>query len=73
LKVTFRGRVLDGLVMSGSESATWLAEYFGERVGLTCRNVSPLDGVTGMASSESIQQRSGRWATPFGLALKRLN
>lgn len=72
LKVTFRGRVLDGLVMSGSESAPWLAEYFCERVGLTCRSVSPLDGIAGISSAPSIQLRQGRWATPLGLAMKRL-
>jgi Tfp pilus assembly PilM family ATPase len=72
LKVTFRGRALDGLVMSGSESAPWLAEYFCERVGLTCRSVSPLDGIGGLSSAPSIQQRYGRWATPLGLALKRM-
>lgn len=70
-KVTFRGRPLDGLVMSGSESAPWLAEYFCERVGLPCIPVSPLDGIPG-ANSQSIHQRSGRWATPLGLAMKRL-
>lgn len=69
-KVTFRGRPLDGLVMSGSESAPWLSEYFCERVGLTCRPVTPLEGVPGVTSS--VQLRSGRWATPLGLAMKRL-
>jgi type IV pilus assembly protein PilM len=71
-KVTFRGRFLDGLIMSGSESAPWLAEYFCERVGLSCRPVSPLDGVPG-AASQTVQQRAGRWATPLGLAMKRLS
>lgn len=71
-KVTFRGRPLDGLVMSGNESAPWLAEYFCERVGLPCRPVIPLDGIPGVSSQQSIQQRPGRWATPLGLALKRL-
>lgn len=71
-KVTFRGRPLDGLVMSGSESAPWLAEYFCERVGLACRNLTPLDGVSGIASQSSVQHRAGRWATPLGLAMKRL-
>ena len=70
-KVTFRGRSLDGLVMSGSESAPWLAEYFCERVGLACRQVTPLDGVPG-GNTASVQQRCGRWATPLGLAMKRL-
>jgi len=71
-KVTFRGRPLDGLVMSGNESAPWLAEYFCERVGLPCRPITPLDGIPGVTSQQSIQQRPGRWATPLGLALKRL-
>ena len=71
-KVTFRGRPLDGLVMSGSESAPWLAEYFCERVALPCRAVTPLDGVPGLTSSSTVQQRCGRWATPLGLAMKRL-
>jgi type IV pilus assembly protein PilM len=71
-KVTFRGRQLEGLVMSGSESAPWLAEYFGERIGLASNMVTPLDGVSGLSTSSSVQQRSGRWATPIGLAMKRL-
>jgi type IV pilus assembly protein PilM len=71
-KVTFRGRPLDGLVMSGSESAPWLSEYFCERVGLACRVVTPLDGVPGISASPAVQQLSGRWATPLGLAMKRL-
>lgn len=71
-KVTFRGRPLEGLVISGSESATWLAEYFCERVGLPCLPISPLDGVPGMTSNPSIHQRCGRWATAMGLAMKRL-
>lgn len=71
-KVTFRGRPLDGLIMSGSESAAWLSEYFCERVGLPCRAVTPLDGVPGISASPAVQQRSGRWATPLGLAMKRL-
>ena len=71
-KVTFRGRLLEGLIVSGSEAAPWLAEYFCERVGLTCLPVSPLDGVHGITSSPAVHQRSGRWATPLGLAMKRL-
>jgi type IV pilus assembly protein PilM len=69
-KVTFRGRPLDGLVVTGSEAAPWLAEYFSERVGLACRAVTPLDLFPSV--SAQTQQRSGRWAVPLGLALKRL-
>lgn len=70
-KVTFRGRPLEGLVMTGSESAPWLGEYFCERVGIPCRSVSPLLGISGVTSQGSVQQRYGRWAMPLGLALKR--
>jgi type IV pilus assembly protein PilM len=71
-KVTFRGRPLEALVMSGSESAPWLSEYFGERIGLSCRIVSPLDSAIRLPASQSVHQRSGRWATAIGLAMKRL-
>ncbi|MBS0205228.1 MAG: pilus assembly protein PilM [Planctomycetes bacterium] len=71
-KVTFRGKPLDGLIMSGSEAAPWLSEYFCDRVGLSCKRVTPLDGVTIHSPVGSIQNRSGRWAAPLGLAMKRL-
>jgi len=72
LKVTFRGRPIDGLMMTGSESAPWLAEYFCERVGIPCRSASPLSGIGGVTTVPSIQQRYGRWTASLGLALKRL-
>ena len=71
-KVTFRCRPLDGLIMSGSESAPWLAEYFCERIGLACRAITPLDGVRGISAQPAVQLRAGRWAAPLGLAMKRL-
>ncbi len=71
-KVTFRGRPLDGLVMSGSESAPWLGEYLGDRVGLNCREVNPWNCLHRGPTSSSIQQRPGRWATSLGLAMKQL-
>ena len=71
-KVTFRGRPLDGLVLSGSEAAPWLAEYLGERVGVSTRTINPLDCLSRTPTSPSINQCSGRWATALGLALKRM-
>lgn len=70
-KVTFRGRPLDGLVLSGNEAAPWLAEYLGERVGVNTRIVNPLDCLERPPTSLSLNQRSGRWATAMGLAMKR--
>ncbi len=72
-KVTFRGRPLDGLVLSGSEAAPWLAEYLGERVGVSPRAINPLDGLSRTPASPSLHQRSGRWATAMGLAMKRMD
>ena len=71
-KVTFRGRPLDGLVLSGSEAAPWLAEYLGERLGVTTRSINPLDGLSRTPSSPSLYQRTGRWSTAIGLAMKRM-
>ncbi|MBC8112932.1 MAG: pilus assembly protein PilM [Candidatus Saccharimonas sp.] len=71
-KVTFRGRPLDGLVLSGSEAAPWLAEYLGERVGVSTRTINPFDCLSRSPTSPSLNQRSGRWATALGLALKRM-
>ena len=72
-KVTFRGRPLDGLVLSGSEAAPWLAEYLGERVGVSTRTINPLDCLSRTPTSLSLNQLSGRWATAMGLAMKRMN
>jgi type IV pilus assembly protein PilM len=71
-KVTFRGRPLEELVLSGSEAAPWLAEYLGERVGVSTRTINPLDCLSRTPSSTSLNQRAGRWATAIGLAMKRL-
>jgi type IV pilus assembly protein PilM len=71
-KVTFRGRPLDGLVLSGNEAPPWLAEYLGERVSVSTRVINPLDCLSRVPLSPSLNQRAGRWATAIGLALKRM-
>lgn len=71
-KVTFRGRTLEHLVLFGSEAAPWLSDYLGERVGLTPQTVNPLSNLRRMPTSTNITHRPGRWATPMGLAMKRL-
>lgn len=71
-KVTFRGRPLEDLVLSGSESAPWLADFLGERAGLSGRDVNPLGCLNKMPWSASVQLQPGRWATPLGLAMKRM-
>lgn len=71
-KVTFRGRTPMGIVLTGSEATPWLADYLGDRIGVTSLGINPLDCLHHAPSSGSIQQRSGRWATALGLALKRM-
>ena len=71
-KVTFRGRPLDGLVLSGGEAAPWLAEYLGERVGVNAHAINPLDCLSRKPTSNSLNLLSGRWATALGLAMKRM-
>lgn len=72
-KVTFRGRPLDGLVLSGSEAAPWLAEYLGERVGVQTHTINPFDCLSRVPTSAKLNQCAGRWATAMGLAMKRLD
>lgn len=71
-KVTFRGRLLDSLIVSGSEAAPWFAEYLGDRVGLKSQALNPFDGLRRTAASAKLQRSPGQWAVALGLALKRI-
>ena len=71
-KVTFRGRLLDNLIVSGTEAAPWFAEYLGDRVGLKSQALNPFDGLRRTAASAKLQRSPGQWAVALGLALKRI-
>ena len=71
-KVTFRGRPLEGLVLCGSESAPWFAEYLGDRVGMKSHTVNPIEDLHLASAMPRLIGNPGRWSTALGLALKRI-
>jgi type IV pilus assembly protein PilM len=66
--VTFRGKPLQSIVVTGSESSPWLAEYLSERLRQSCEMGDPLQKLSGV--NESVCERPGRWTTALGLAMK---
>ena len=66
--VTFRGKPLERLVISGGESNSALAEALQKRLGLQCELSDPL------RSYQSSQQRGrhGQWDVAAGLALRTI-
>jgi type IV pilus assembly protein PilM len=68
-KVTFRGRPIEKVIVTGEEACPWLVEYLGSRFGAPCEignSFARLQG--GIPASHC--NRPGRWATAMGLALK---
>lgn len=68
-KVTFRGRPLDGVVLTGAEGSPWLAEFLTQRLGLPCALGAPFGGLAAAKGPGGARQRAGLWTTAIGLAL----
>uniref|UniRef100_A0A7C2JYM9 Type IV pilus assembly protein PilM n=1 Tax=Schlesneria paludicola TaxID=360056 RepID=A0A7C2JYM9_9PLAN len=69
-RVTFRGRPLDQLTITGEDSAAWLAPYLSQRLGLPCRIGNPFEHLSPSPTSSVVQHRPARWATSLGLSLR---
>ena len=69
-KVTFRGRELNRLAVTGPESCSWLATWLGERLGITAELVNPFSTLSRWPTSPSAVERPWRWTAPFGLSLR---
>lgn len=66
--VTFRGKPLERLVLSGGESTTALAETLHKRLGVKCELSDPLRGFQGTQQ----RGRHGQWDIAAGLALRNI-
>lgn len=66
-KVTFRGKPLERIVLTGPDAAPWLAEYLGDQLQMQCFLGNPLQTVSGIADQ---RDRPGRWTTALGLSMK---
>jgi type IV pilus assembly protein PilM len=69
-KVTFRGSPLDKVVLTGSQAAPWLTDFFGKRLSLPCEIGNPM---LAMQQAPPIAlDRPGRWTLAMGLCLKAI-
>jgi type IV pilus assembly protein PilM len=67
-KVTFRGKPLDRIVVTGSESSVWMAEFLEERLGTRCEIGNPLVSLMPENRKGAAETRQGRWTTAVGLS-----
>jgi type IV pilus assembly protein PilM len=67
-KVTFRGKPLDRVVVTGSEATAWLVEFLSERLGAPCVLGNPLVTPEATLGSGAAVARPCQWTTAVGLA-----
>lgn len=69
-KVTFRGKTLDGIVVTGSEASPWLAEFLSERLNIPYEMGDPFATLAGRSPEENAPERPWEWTTAMGLSLR---
>jgi type IV pilus assembly protein PilM len=68
-KVTFRGKPIEKIVVTGDEACPWLEAYLTSRFGTPCEIGKSFTRLQGPIPA-SQRGRPGVWATAMGLALK---
>lgn len=69
-KVTFRGKLMERIILTGSEASGWLAEYIGERLGTPCELGDPFDQLAASPAMPSRLEQPWRWTAAVGLSMK---
>lgn len=69
-KVTFRGSPLEKTVLTGSQAAPWLTDFFAKRLSLPCELGNPWTKVSD--PPPIALERPGRWTLAMGLCLKAI-
>ena len=69
-KVTFRGKPLDKIIVTGNDASPWLAEFLTNSLANPCELGNPFETLSRWPTSASALERPGRWATAMGLSLK---
>lgn len=69
-KVTFRGRGLEKIIITGDNASPWLIEYFTQRLGIPCEMGNPFSTLTRLPTTPTALDRPWRWTTAMGLSLK---
>ena len=69
-KVTFRGKPLDRVILTGPDSSPWLAEFLSRQLRVPCEVGRPFGNLKGHNTDTALSSKPGRWATALGLAMK---
>jgi type IV pilus assembly protein PilM len=69
-KVTFRGKPLEEILVTGTEASRWLAEFLEDRLGTACSTPDPFGQLTRAPRSTLARKRPWYWATALGLSLR---
>ena len=68
--VTFRGQPVTRLIVTGSESSTWLTEYLGQSLSCPVETGDPFVTFQRVPQVPSLLERPGRWSAALGLSLR---
>jgi type IV pilus assembly protein PilM len=69
-KVTFRGKPLETLLVTGSEASEWLLMFLRERLELPCAMGDPFGAGIRRSGSTLMREQPWRWTTAVGLSLR---
>jgi len=69
-KVTFRGKPLEKILVTGHEATPWLAEFLENNLRTSCELGNPFQLLAKWPTSPSVLERLGQWTTAIGLSLK---
>jgi type IV pilus assembly protein PilM len=67
-KVTFRGRPLERVILTGEEAYPWMLDFWSSRVGAPCFMGDPFSRLKNPQAGDG--DLPGRWSTAVGLSLK---
>lgn len=70
-KVTFRGKPLDKIFVTGDGASPWLMEFLTDRLGTKCEIGNPFDALSRWPTTQSALDRPWRWSTAMGLSMKK--
>ncbi|NOX56413.1 MAG: pilus assembly protein PilM [Planctomycetes bacterium] len=71
-KVTFRGKPLEKVIVTGSEASPWLVEFFEKNLQTPCELGNPFQSLGHLPVEPELVERPGRWATAIGLSQKQI-
>lgn len=69
-KVTFRGKPLGKIIVTGAEASPWLAEFLSDRLGMACELGDPFARLQHPPTTHAAATRPWRWTTAIGLSLR---